>query len=109
MYYQVPGVCGPNKYLRPAFCPGCGKAYPWTEKAMEAAKQLVDGTGTLSSDEKIAFNSNINVLVRNSPEASVAAVTIKNFLSKAGVAIASALKDILIGVISETVRKTIWP
>src|SRR6188474_3419978 len=49
--YQVPGVIGFSHYERPAFCHNCGQPYPWTEGALEAAREIADELDNLSPDE----------------------------------------------------------
>ncbi|WP_096467743.1 DUF2321 domain-containing protein [Aneurinibacillus soli] len=38
--------------VAPAYCRNCGNAYPWTEEALKAAKELADEIDGLTSDEK---------------------------------------------------------
>src|ERR1700687_1216828 len=47
--------------FKPAsFCHNCGKPYPWTEKKMTAAKELVDGADGLDQKEKEALTKSVD-------------------------------------------------
>jgi hypothetical protein len=92
----------------PAFCHGCGKPHPWTEARIHAAKelaQLIEG----SPQDKKLLEASIDELVRDAPSATVAAVRFKSMVAKAGKTFADGFRDILVDVLSETVKKTIWP
>jgi hypothetical protein len=96
------------RYWPPAFCHSCGKPYPWTEARIRAAKdlaQLLQG----SPEDKALLEASIEDLVRDTPAAAVAAVRFKSMVSKAGKTVADAFRDILVDVLSESVKKTLWP
>ena len=101
------GVIG-FRFPVPSFCHRCGKPYPWTEAKIRAAKelaQLVEG----SPEDKKLLEASIDELVRDTPAATVAAVRFKAMVSKAGKSVVDAFRDILVDVLSEAVKKTIWP
>ncbi len=101
------GVIG-FRFPIPAHRRKCGKPYPWTEAKIRAAKelaQLVEG----SPEEKKLLEASIDELVRDTPGATVAAVRFKSMVSKAGKSVVDAFRDILVDVLSEAVKKTIWP
>ena len=92
----------------PPFCHKCGKPYPWMEARIRAAKelaQLLDG----SPDQTKLLEASIDDMVRDTPAATVAAVRFKSMVAKAGKGVADAFRDILVDVLSEAVKKTIWP
>ena len=47
-------------------------------------------------------------MVKDSPNTQVAALRFKKLMSKAGKTSADALKDILVNILSESVKKLIW-
>jgi hypothetical protein len=95
-------------FRRPAFCHNCGKPYPWTEATIRAAKELAQEL-KISADDKMLLETSIDQLVRNTPAATVAAVRFKTIVAKAGREVAEGFHKILVDVVSEIVKKTLWP
>ena len=95
-------------YQVPAYCHSCGSAYPWTQTALDSAKELVEELDQLNQDEKDKLNGSIEELVLDSPRAQVAAVRFKNLMEKAGGIAADAMGGILGNVVSEAIKKLIF-
>ena len=93
----------------PAFCPGCGKPYPWIERAILAARDLARELKGLSPSEREELEQAIPDLVKETPNASVAAGRFKRILKKAGHHASELFSKILADVVSETVKKVIFP
>lgn len=91
------------------FCHGCGKPYPWTASAVTAAKTLADELEELTDAEKLLLRGSIDDLVSDNPQTSVAVLRFKRLMPKIGKHAAEGFKDILINVLSEAVRKQLWP
>jgi hypothetical protein len=91
------------------YCYNCGSPYPWLESKLETAKELAQEIDEISDDEKEIITKSIDDLVRDSPKTEVSALRFKKIVSKIGKPIADALKDILVDVVSETAKKTLWP
>jgi len=106
--YSLPGIVDFGAYEKSAFCDNCGKPYPWTEKAQEAADALISFSEDLSQEEKKEFKESITDLITESPKTNVAIVKFKTFAKKAGKDIAGGIKDIIIDLVSETAKKAIW-
>jgi hypothetical protein len=92
----------------PAYCHGCGKPLPWTQARLEAARDLV-AESVLNDDDKRTLNESVDDLVRETPRTPVAVSRFKTLAAKAGVACFEGLKKILMDVLSEAVRKQLWP
>ncbi|MGE6365185.1 DUF2321 domain-containing protein [Bacillus paramycoides] len=110
--YRVAGVTDLRKVepKLPRFCYKCGTAYPWTERALVAAKELAAEVEGLEPEELEKLNGSIDDLVKEGPQVIVATTRFKKLLKKAGdPAVTSALRDILVDVISESAKKAIWP
>ncbi|AKI97988.1 DUF2321 domain-containing protein [Kosmotoga pacifica] len=105
--YEIPGfvTIGFPPEL-PKYCHNCGKPYPWTEKSIEAAKELLMELDSGYGEDFL--NKTVEDLISDDPETKVAIVRIKKMLAKASPEIGKLLKDILVGVVSEGVRKMIW-
>ncbi len=100
----IPGA----EYKRPLFCIKCGKAYPWTEEKIKAAKELALEIENLSDTEKAALSNSIDDLVAETPRTQLAITRFKKLMIKAGEQAAGFFKDVLKDVISESVRKALW-
>jgi len=109
-YYNVPGVIsvGPETQA-PAFCPNCGKPYPWTKTKIQAAQDLTQELENISDEEKNILSQSIDDIVKDSPRTTLAATRFKKILIKAGSHAGAAFKDILVDVLSETAKKILWP
>ncbi|MHB8384015.1 MAG: DUF2321 domain-containing protein [Candidatus Binataceae bacterium] len=79
--YHGSGLIVRNEYSAPAFCRGCGKPYSWTERRLEAAKELIDQEQRLAPDEKTALETDIHDVAHDVPRTQVAAIRIKNALA----------------------------
>jgi hypothetical protein len=109
-YYHVPGVISlVDSYAVPAFCADCGKAYAWTERRLQAAKDLTAELDGLDGQEKAILSNSLEDLVRDTPQTTVAATRFKNLASKAGRTGAESLKTIMVDIVSEAAKKLIWP
>jgi hypothetical protein len=95
-------------YEPPAFCPDCGKRFPWTERRLEAARELALEAEHLSGEERTQLAETLDDLLRDVPRTQVAATRFKRLVAKAGVGTANALRDVLVDIASETAKKAIW-
>jgi len=91
-----------------AYCQYCGAAYPWTEKAARAAKELVHQQGLAEAEEVLVVES-IDDLLQMTPASPAAAERVRQFVKKAGPQVGESLRAILVDVVSESVKKIIWP
>src|SRR5262249_28004033 len=110
--YHVEGVImlgSGGRFPAPSFCAECGNPFPWTEGRLDAARALADDLDGLSETEREALKKSLDDLVRDSPQTPVATQRFKKFIAKAGKEAASGFKEILIGVVSETAKKALWP
>lgn len=107
--YTEGGFCLSYKYEVPLYCYNCGKPYPWVEEKLNTTKELLKLDLVLSDDDKNELSSNMESLLSETPRTQLAATKFKNLLAKAGSATASAAKDILVDIASETAKKIIWP
>ena len=95
-------------YSKPSYCIHCSKPYPWTKRAETAAIELIDFADNLTDNEKSDLKKSIDDLLRDTPNTIVAGVKFKKYAAKAGIEIAKGLKDVLVDLVSETVKKSIW-
>jgi hypothetical protein len=105
----VPGVISLSTYSPPAYCHQCGAAYPWTTTRLEAARELARESDRLDDNEKGVLSRSLDDLVRETPNTPVAIARFKKLVAKAGGTVAESLKSILVEIVSEAVKKQIWP
>ncbi|PGF06488.1 hypothetical protein COM59_24210 [Bacillus pseudomycoides] len=96
------------KYTLPDYCYSCGKPYPWTESALEAAKELAKEVEGLTPDEQEILSQSIDDIVKNGPKTAVATTRFKKLATKFSSGIGNAFREILVDVVSESVKKTLW-
>ncbi len=94
-------------YNPPAFCHNCGDAFPWTKRRVDGAVELLQ-TADLSENELQQFRADLVELTKDSPKVQVASLRFKKTMTKAGSAVASGVRDIVIDVLSEAAKKAIW-
>ena len=107
--YHSPGVI--TAFVKrdiPAFCQNCGKAFPWTASALEAARFLADETDSLSPAEREQLKATLADLVQDTPRTALATTRFKKFMLKAGKETAQAFRDIFVDIVSDSVKKSIW-
>ena len=92
-------------YDVPRHCPGCGKPYPWTERAVDAARELISLSEKLSPAEKEDFTRAVSDVATDTPRSKAAAQKIKIYSAKAGREIAQGVRDIAVNIASETLKK----
>jgi hypothetical protein len=95
-------------YKPPAFCGDCSKSFPWTQRRLDAARDLALEAEHLSKEEQRQLADAMPDLVRDVPRTQVAAARFKRLAAKAGAGTASALRAVLVDVASEAAKKAIW-
>ena len=88
-------------------CDECGTGYPWTTDALEAANELIEDF-ELNEADKTSLKASIPDLVRETPKSRVASKRFLQLTGKAGKGAASMLRDLLVDLVSESVRKLLW-
>lgn len=96
---------GEAAFTRPAYCHRCGSLYPWTEAALEAARQLIEETDDIDDDEKTKISDSLPDLLADTPKTQVAIARMQKWLSKVTVFTGNALKEIIVSVATEAVKK----
>lgn len=104
----APDVSVPFRRLLPAFCHSCGQPYPWTKLKLTAAQDLIEELTTLKPHEREALKNSLDDLVRETPQMPVAKIRCRRLVRKLGVTAAETLKNLLIDILSEAVRREIW-
>ena len=107
--YYVEGVFSfGGGYQPPAFCHNCGNAFPWTERKIASAVELVEVGAELPAEELEQFRVDLAELTKDSPKTQVASLRFKKVMAKVGASVASGVRDIVVDVLSEAAKKAIW-
>jgi hypothetical protein len=97
-----------STYQVPPHCTECGEAFPWTRAAFEAAEVLVYELDGLDEVDREMLKNSLPGLIRDTSETPVAIARFKRILKKTEPTALDAFKEILVNVVSETVRKTMF-
>jgi hypothetical protein len=90
----------------PTGCLKCGKSYPWTQAAMEKVGQLINESG-LSTTEKQETKADLDLIIKNTPEAESAARRTHKRLAKMGGVLRVAYDEYVVPLVAETLAKII--
>jgi hypothetical protein len=101
-----PGVIH-GQFLAPRYCWKCGHSYPWTERRLQAAKDLADEFDELDEADRTKLKASLDDLVKDSPATEVAGRRFKKIVAKLGKESAGAIKSVIIDVLSETAKKVL--
>ncbi len=101
-------IIGNRKYNKPNYCYACGGPYPWTEKIINSAIELLALDDELDESTKDLIKTAIPDLIVDTPSTPIATAKYQKAVSKAGQILTNSLRNLLIDVVSETVKKTIF-
>lgn len=107
--YEVDGVVAFGfKYNKPFYCWNCGKPYPWTEKILENAVEIISLDEDLGEKERELIKTAIPNLIIESPDTPVAVAKYNKGISEAADFVKKSLRQLLIDVVSETIKKALF-
>jgi hypothetical protein len=90
----------------PMGCLKCGKPYPWTQIAVEKISTLIDES-TLSATEKQETKTDLDSIIKNTPEAERAARRTRGRLAQVGGMLRVAYDEYIVPLVAETLAKII--
>lgn len=110
-FYEPDGIAYLGKRIAelPSYCESCGKPFPWTEKVLESAHELILLDDNLSDKDKEILSSTIPDLLVTNPRTPVSEAKFKLYFAKAGNLVKDSLYTLLVDVVSETTKKTLFP
>ncbi|PKF88422.1 DUF2321 domain-containing protein [Bacillus sp. BA3] len=88
-------------------CSGCGKAFPWLDEKLKAAKELIDEMEQLNTEEREKLKTSIDDLIINGPRTELAVTRFKKLIPKAGKDLANGMRAIIVEIASETAKKSL--
>lgn len=92
------------KMKRPAYCGGCGKPFPWTEAAVQAANEYTDEIEELSPEDKVALKETFPDLTTDTSRTPLAMKQFNRILSGAGSMAKEMVTKILTDVMTDSVK-----
>lgn len=101
----VGGVFSQEPYEPPNFCGSCGEPYPWTQRRIEAAREMAQEMEGLDEEERQQLEESIEDLVRDTPRTKLAAQRVKTLLGKARGEIPSMFKETLLKVATSQAKE----
>lgn len=107
-YYHTDGVITFDEYRPPSFCHNCGNSFPWTERGIASAIELVEISTDLQPEEIEQFRTDLAELTKESAKTQIASIRYKRVMKKVGTTVASGVREVMIGVLSETAKRAIW-
>mgnify|MGYP000032963237 CR=1 FL=1 len=87
---------GKPKYDRAAYCKNCGKAYPWTQIAIETATEIISEEDQLDSAQQEKLIASLPDIISETPKTQIATVRFKKALLSVGKFTADALREFVI-------------
>ena len=104
--FYIEGVhSSSSEYEPPAFCYNCGKAFPWSERRIAGAVELMEVGADLSPGELQQFRSDLTEASKDTPKTQVASLRIRKVLLKVGASVADGVRTIIVDVLSEAAKK----
>lgn len=92
----------------PQYCDACGRPFPWTERAMSAARALIRELAALDSYERDLLRRSIDHIIRETPQTPLAILRIRTALSRLEGETAAALRELLLSVANDAVKQRLF-
>lgn len=102
----VSQTLGIGFYRKPLYCNACGKPLLWTERSLKAAQELINDTEELSPEDMAVASASLPDIITDSPQTYIATQKLRRILGKGGVGLSTAIRDMLVDIVSETVKKS---
>lgn len=106
---KLDGVIGSPSYNKPYYCHACGTPYPWTQKLLDNAVELVSLDDELDNTSKELIKSAIPDLLVETPTTPIAAAKYKKGMSNAGQIVKDSMRQFLLDVACEIAKKLLFP
>lgn len=92
-------------YDVPAYCPACGKPYPWTAAAIEATMYMIQESDIQNTDQEKLIES-LPDMIAETPKTQLAAVRYKKAAAVGGF-IAEGLRDFAVNFACESFKHAV--
>lgn len=105
--YETTNIFG-YTYYRPSYCHECGEPYPWTSKIIENAVELLTLDENLPNEQKEIIKLALPDLLVETPTTPIAIARYRKYIPSTQDFIKDGLKNLMVDVVSETVKKSLW-
>ena len=92
----------------PFYCTVCSSEYPWTSKLIENSNMVLQMDSNISDDDKNKLQEDIPKLVKDTPDAKIAAYNFKEIMKSANPSTVDMFKDIFINLVSDILFKIMF-
>lgn len=92
-------------YKIPFYCTYCGEPFPWTQKILDGAVEILALDTELNPTVRDTIKDAIPGLIVDSPLTAVSAAKYATYISKASNIVRNSLYNLLIDLISESAKK----
>ena len=93
------------KYARDNYCPGCGKPYPWTQTALDTAKDLVLELEKLDVLQRQKLAESFPDMITETPKTQIAVVRVRKAMLSVGKFTADSIRQFIIDFGCELAKK----
>lgn len=108
--YYSSGVIISDRPLPLAYyCDNCGLPYPWTQKILDNAVELLSLDESLSLESKELIKTAIPELIIDTPTTPIAIAKYKKGITKAGQVVKDAMRQLLLDVVCEIAKNSLFP
>lgn len=94
----------PSSFERPAYCKFCGKPYPWTAAALEAATHMLKESDLTADDQRKVIEI-LPDAISATPRTQLAALRFQKAMANAGTFVAEGLRQFAIDFGCEFLKK----
>jgi hypothetical protein len=101
-------VVGKRDYKLPYYCYNCGEPYPWTRLILDSAVELLSLDENLDEETRKIISNSIPDLIVESPATPVAVARYKKYISSTQQFVRDGMKQLLVEVIAEALKKSIF-
>lgn len=98
-----------TKFPLPAFCPSCGRPYPWTVSAIESTAALIEEDEEIPQEQKTKLIESLPDIVSETPRTKLAIVRLKKALVSVGKFTADGVRQFCIDFACELVKSSMGP
>jgi hypothetical protein len=88
-----------------AYCLHCGKAFPWTQMTLAAAREYTDDLDGLSEEEKVQLKGTFEDMTTDTARTPVATGRFKRLMTKAGPEAGKGLMQVIVSVVTDEVKR----
>ena len=107
--YAVSGVVSIGfETPTPSYCPNCGNPFPWTEKILDSAVELLALDTNLDIATKELIKNSLPDLLVDTPATNLAVAKYQTYIGRTSKIVKDAMHNLLVDVVSETVKKSLF-